>query len=66
MIEGKNKGKSELLVCPIRETLEDLQKAVKQFFYSIGDMNTYKVELNYDQIEDVIEKDFLDDGVMNK
>ena len=66
IIQGKNKGKSELLVCPVRETLADLQKALKQFFYSIGDMNTYKVELNYDQIEDVIEKDFLDNGVMKK
>ena len=66
IIEGKKKGKSELLICPKGETLEDLQSAVKQFFYSIGDMNTYKVELNYEQIEDVIEKDFLDDGVKKK
>ena len=50
------------MVCPKNESLEDLQNAVKQFFYSIGDMNNYKVEINYKQIEDIIEKDFLDDG----
>jgi hypothetical protein len=62
MIEGNHIGKSELVVCPKNESLEDLQNAVKQFFYSIGDMNNYKVEINYKQIEDIIEKDFLDDG----
>jgi hypothetical protein len=62
MIEGNHTGKSELVVCPKNESLEDLQNAVKQFFYSIGDMNNYKVEINYKQIEDIIEKDFLDDG----
>ena len=62
MIEGNHKGKSELVVCPKNENLEELQKALKQFFYSIGDMNNYKVELNKKQIEDIIEKDFLDDG----
>jgi hypothetical protein len=29
-------------------------------------MNAFKAELNYDQIEDVIEKDFLDDGIIKK
>ena len=64
MIEGNHTGKSELVICPKSENLEDLQNAVKQFFYSIGDMNNYKVEINYEQIEieDIIEKDFLDDG----
>ena len=66
MIEGSHTGKSELVVCPKNENLEDLQNAVKQFFYSIGDMNNYKVEINYEQIEDIIEKDFLDDGNENK
>ena len=63
IIKGKNTGKSELLFVPENETLEGLLKAVKKFFYSIGDMNTYKVDLNYEQIEDVIEKDFLDKGL---
>ena len=62
LIKGKNTGKSELLVLPEKENLEELLKAVKKFFYSIGDMNTYKVQFNKDQIEDVIEKDFLDEG----
>ena len=66
IIKGRQAGKSQLLVIPEKETLEDLQKAVKKFFYSIGDMNTYKVELNYDQIEDVIEKDFIDERIPNK
>ncbi len=59
MIEGKKVGKSELVIKTEGETLEELQKALKKFFYSIGDMNNYKVELNYEQIEDIIEKDFL-------
>ena len=63
MIQGKNTGKNILLFVPENETLEGLVKALKKLFYSIGDMNTYKVELNYEQIEDVIEKDFLDKGL---
>ena len=66
LIQGKQSGKSELLIIPENETLEDLQKAVKKFFYSIGDMNTYKVELNLAQIEDIIEKDFIDKGEPKK
>ena len=62
LIKGREAGKSELVVIPENETLEDLLKAVKKFFYSIGDMNTYKVELNYSQIEDNIERDFIDKG----
>ena len=26
----------------------------------IGDMNSYKVPIKYEQIEDIIEKDFID------
>ena len=59
MIEGKHKGKNQLIVCPENESLEELQKAVIKFFYSIGDMNKYKVELDYAQIEKIIEKDFI-------
>ena len=66
LIEGEHKGKRELVICPKNETLEELQEAVKKFFYSIGDMNNYKVEFNLKQIEEVIEKDFIDDKVVKK
>ena len=66
MIKGKQVGKSQLVIKTEGETLEELQKSVKKFFYSIGDMNNYKIEINYDQIEDIIEKDFLDDGFKKK
>ena len=66
LIKRKNVGKSELVIVPKGEELEDLQEVVKKLFYSIGDMNAFKAELNYDQIEDVIEKDFLDDGIIKK
>ena len=66
MIEGRHMGKSQLLVCPENESLEELQKAVIKFFYSIGDMNKYKVELDYAQIENIIEKDFIDKRVNKK
>ena len=39
---------------------ETFKTKVKQFFYSIGDMNSYKVDANYEQIEENIENDFLD------
>ena len=29
-------------------------------FYSIGDMNNYKIELDLDQVEKFIEEDFID------
>jgi hypothetical protein len=66
IIEGEHKGKRELVICPKNETLEELQEAVKKFFYSIGDMNNYKVEFNLKQIEEVIEKDFIDDKLVKK
>ena len=66
LIEGQHEGKRELVICPKSETLEELQEAVKKFFYSIGDMNNYKVEFNLKQIEEVIEKDFIDDKVEKK
>ena len=59
MIKGNQVGKSQLVIKTEGETKEELQKAVKKFFYSIGDMNNYNVEINYEQIEDIIEKDFL-------
>ena len=59
MIKGNQAGKSQLVIKTEGETKEELQKAVKKFFYSIGDMNNYNAEINYEQIEDIIEKDFL-------
>ena len=64
IIKGNQVGKSQLVFQPKGETLEQLQNDVKKFFYSIGDMNNYKVELDSDQIEKFIEKDFLDDGAI--
>ena len=59
-----NKGKSELYICPkknnIKELVKELYEGIKKFFYSIGDMNSYKVPVNYEQIEEIIENDFLE------
>ena len=59
-----NKGKSELYICPkknnIKELVKELYEGIKRFFYSIGDMNSYKVPVNYEQIEEIIENDFLE------
>ena len=59
-----NKGKSELFICPkknnVKELVKELLEGVKKFFYSIGDMNSYKVPVNYEQIEEIIENDFLE------
>ena len=40
---------------------ELLEYQLKSFFYSIGDMNNYPLEVNYDQIEKVIEMDFIEE-----
>ena len=63
LFEGNHRSKSELYIRIKNENIEDLQKAVKKYFYSIGDMNSYKVYINYDQIEQVIEKDFIAEKV---
>ena len=60
MMEGKHEGKSTLIFCPEKPTLTELQNSVKKFFFSIGDMNNYKVEMDSDQIEKLIEEDFID------
>ena len=59
LLEGNHKSKSELYIKIKDESRPELQKAVKKYFYSIGDMNSYKVYVNYEQIEEVIEKDFI-------
>ena len=68
LLEVNNKGKSELYICPHKDNRKEseLKEGVKKFFYSIGDMNTYKVPVNYEQIEDIIENDFLDIKVKKK
>ena len=55
--EGEHKGKSELYI--IAQNEKTLKEKIRDFFYSIGDMNSYKVEVNYEQIEDTTENDFL-------
>ena len=60
ILEGEQKGKNTLVFCPENPTLEMLQSSIKKLFYSIGDMNNYKVELDSDQIEKLIEEDFID------
>ena len=60
LLEGKHKGKSELYIRTKKDTFEELFKGVKKFFYSIIDMNSYKVPVNFEQIEQIIEEDFID------
>ena len=60
LLEGKHKGKSELYIRTKKDTFDELFKGVKKFFYSIIDMNSYKVPVNFEQIEQIIEEDFLD------
>ena len=55
-----NAGKSELYIYPKKNDENDLLQGVIKFFYSIGDMNSYKVPVKFEQIEDIIEKDFID------
>ena len=55
-LEGEKKGKSELYIRA--KNMESLKSKIMQFCYSIGDMNSYKVEANYTQIEKMIENDF--------
>jgi hypothetical protein len=62
LLKGEQKGKSELYITGDRGILE---RKLKQFCYSIGDMNSYKVEANYDQIEKMIENDFKEKKISN-
>ena len=59
LLEGEHRGKSELYIQNKKYTFEELFKGVKKFFYSIIDMNSYKVPVNYEQIEKIIEDDFI-------
>ena len=39
-----------------------LTNLIKKFFFSIGDMNSYKTNINYNQIEQCYVQDFLGDN----
>ena len=58
VIKGKKKAKNELVIDAEKE--EDFKKQLYEFFYSIGDINSFKIEANYTQIAENIEKDFID------
>ena len=60
MLQINNKGKSELYICPKKNNQQEFLEEVRKFFYSIGSMNSYKMPVNYEQIENIIENDFLD------
>jgi hypothetical protein len=59
LLEGKHKSKNELYIRINKESMNELQKALKKYFYAIGDMNSYQIYDDYDQVEEVIEKDFI-------
>jgi hypothetical protein len=58
--ECKHKSKSELVIFANSDQMKQYKELIKKFFYSIGDMNNYKVQVNYNQIENVIEQDFIE------
>ena len=62
--ETKKKAKSELIIDAENE--QKFKTQLYEFFYSIGDMNSYKVEANYNQIAENIEKDFIDGTQLRK
>ena len=65
LLEGKHKGKSILYIRTKKGNFEELYNGVKKFFYSIGDMNSYKVPVNFEQIEQIIEEDFINNNDKN-
>ena len=65
LLEGKHKGKSILYIRTKKGNFEELYNGVKKFFYSIGDMNSYKVPVNFEQIEQIIEEDFINNNDEN-
>ena len=58
MLEGNKAAKNELIIDAKDEN--EFKKQLYKFFYSIGDMNSFKVEANFDQIAENIEKDFVE------
>ena len=65
LLEGKHKSKNELYIRIKKENIDELQTAVKKYFFAIGDMNSYQVSEDYNQVEDIIEKDFIAEKQMN-
>ena len=59
LFEGKHKSKTELYIRIKNETMEELQKVLKKYFFAIGDMNSYQFYDDYEKVEEVIEKDFI-------
>ena len=66
LLEGKREGKSELYIKTKKYNFEEVFRGIKQFFYSIIDMNSYKVPVNFEQIEQIIEDDFISHNKDNK
>ena len=59
LLEGKHKSKNELYIRINKESMNESPKALKKYFYAIGDMNSYQIYDDYNQVEEVIEKDFI-------
>ena len=60
LLKGTKEGKSEAYIITKRYDFEELFNGVKRFFYSIVDTNSYKVPVNYQQLEQIIEDDFIE------
>ncbi|MCQ2815665.1 MAG: dopey family protein [archaeon] len=58
-IDEEPKEKNNLIITEPCKTNEELAAQVKEFFYSIGDMNNFAIDVDYAQIEKCIEEDFL-------
>ena len=65
LLKGTKEGKSEAYIMTKNDSFEELFNGVKSFFYSIVDTNTYKVPVNYGQLEQIIEEDFIDSNLDN-
>ena len=63
LLKGTNDGKSEAYIKTQKNIFDELFNGVKSFFYSIVDTNTYKVPVNIEQIEQIIEEDFIDQNL---
>ena len=66
LLNGKKEEKSEFYIKSQVDTFEELYNGVKNFFYSIVDTNTYKAQINYQQIEQIIEEDLIDHNLDDK
>ena len=57
MRKDKKRAKNELIIDAENEV--NFKKQLSELFYSIGDINSFKVEWNYEQISKNIENDFI-------